>query len=139
MTLVDDEQVVETLLTDRTHPACGKRIDIRGSNGCVNDFDLLCSKYLIEGGRKFGIVTMKEIANGWRSLFEFPAELPGLLRDPNRNWVFGSASDMDTASSQFDEEENTDRFQPEGFDGEEITGQHLVLVMADKGAPGAFR
>ena len=42
-------------------------------------------------------------------------------------------------SAQLDEEESTDDFQPQSFDGEEIAGQHLLLVMTQERALGAFR
>ncbi len=139
MTFVQDEEVVETLLTNRTHPAFGKRIGIRGSDGGTDDFDLLCSKHLIEGSRKFGIVIMKEIANRWLSVFECPAELAGLLRDPSGGGMCGTTDHMDAASSQLNEEENIDSLQPESFNGEEIAGEYLVLIVTEKSAPGAFR
>lgn len=139
MTFVQDEEVVETLLTNRTHPAFSKRIGIRSSNGDADDFDLLCSKHLIEGSRNFGIVIMKEIANCWLSVFECPAELAGLLRDPSGGGMFGTIDEMDAASSQLNEEENMDSLQPEGFNGEEIAREYLVLVVTEKSAPGAFR
>jgi hypothetical protein len=37
----------------------------------------------------------------------------------------------------FDEEETVQGLQREGFDGEEIAGQELVSVVAEKRAPGA--
>ncbi len=52
--------------------------------------------------------------------------------------MFGTARDVDTACAQFNEEKYVDRFQPQGFDRKKVTGQHLVLVMAQERAPGAF-
>ena len=92
MTVVDDEQVVETFLSDGTYPTLGKRIGIRRPNGRADHFDLLRGKHLIESGRKFGVAIMEQIAKGWLSVFEFPAELSGLLRDPCGSWMFGTAT-----------------------------------------------
>ena len=47
----------------------------------MDHFDLLRSKHLIKGGKKFCVVIMEQTANGWLSVFEFPAELPSMLRD----------------------------------------------------------
>ncbi len=129
MTFVDDEQVLETLLTNRTHPPFGKRIGIRGSNGSTDDFVLLCSKYLIEGGRKFRIVIVEEIANHWFSLFEFPAQLPGLLGHPSVGEMRGTTGELDASRTKVDEEEHVQRLQKQGLKGEEVTGDNLLFVM----------
>ena len=53
--------------------------------------------------------------------------------------MFSTARNMDTTTSQLDKEEDINGFQPQGFDREEITSYHLLLVMPQEGAPGAFR
>ena len=67
-------------------------------------------------------MVMEEKANGWVLVFEFPAELPCLLRDPSGSWMFGTSRNMNTARSQLDEEQDIHRFEPQGFDREEIAG-----------------
>ncbi len=48
MSLVDDE-LVEALLANGTHPAFCISIGVRSANWCVDHFDVLCSKDMIEG------------------------------------------------------------------------------------------
>ena len=56
---------------------------------------------------------------------------------PGSSWVQGAASQMNLAGADLDEEEHVQCFQAQGFDREEITGQQVVLVLAQKGTPGA--
>ena len=53
--------------------------------------------------------------------------------------MLSTPGEVDTARAQFDEEEHVDCFQPQRFNREKITGQHLALVMAQERAPSAFR
>jgi len=101
----------------------------------VDDVDLLGSKYLIEGGRKFGIVIMKEITHRWLAPFDRPTELPGLLRDPSGSGMFGTTDDLNTASSQLDEEEDIHRLPMQRFDGEEIAREQLLSIVVQKRPP----
>ena len=55
MPFVDDDQLVEALLTGGTHPAFCVGISVRGTNGRMDHFDVLRCKDLIEGGGELGI------------------------------------------------------------------------------------
>jgi hypothetical protein len=44
---------------------------------------------------------------------------------------------MNPASAHLDKEEHIQGLQPQRFHREEITGQHLVLMLAQKSSPGA--
>lgn len=122
MRFIDNQQLIQTCFAHGSHPALGKSIGIRYSNGSADPFDVLRGKPLIKRGRKFGVVIMDAIADGWCSVFEFPAELSCWLGDPNRSSVLGTTSDVDAPCSQLDQEENADGFQPQGNDGEKVTG-----------------
>ena len=63
-------------------------------------------------------------------VFKCPTQLARLLRDPGGSGMLGTPREVDTAHAQFDEEEHVDRFQSQGFDGEKVTGQHLVYGRA---------
>ena len=69
MPFVDDDPVVEALLTGGAHPPFRVSIGVWGANWCVDHFDVLRSKDLIEDSGELGITTMKQIAKGWRLLF----------------------------------------------------------------------
>ena len=44
---------------------------------------------------------------------------------------------MHATAPEFDEKEDVQRLQPSGLDGEEVTSNHLVFVVLEKGAPTA--
>lgn len=44
---------------------------------------------------------------------------------------------MHSPSTQFDKKEDVEGMQANGFHGEEIAGEHLASIVAEKRAPGA--
>lgn len=52
--------------------------------------------------------------------------------------MLGTAREVNTVRAQFDEEENIDRFQPQSFDREKVTSPHLVVIIAQEGAPSSL-
>ena len=42
---------------------------------------------------------------------------------------------MDAPGTKLDKEQDINSFEPGGFNGEEITGQHLILIMGQEGLP----
>ncbi len=139
MTFIDNEEMIETFLSDGAHPTFCISIGIWRSDRCTNHLNVLCSKDPVEGGREFGIVIMNEKSKRGCSLFDFPAKLARLLGDPSGSWMFGATRDVDAPSSQFDKEQDIDGFQPECFDGQKITRQHLLPIMTEKCLPTTFR
>ena len=92
------------------------------------------SKNLIEAGGELRVSVMKEVAKSRCLVFKSPAELACLLGNPGRSRMLCAAREVDAACAQFNEEEHVDRFEPQGFDGEEIAGDELILVMVEKSA-----
>jgi hypothetical protein len=45
---------------------------------------------------------------------------------------------MDAAAAELHEEEDVEALEPDGLDGEEVDGEHLVGVLADEVAPGTL-
>ena len=45
-----------------------------------------------------------------------------------------TTGNMNAARPDFNEEQNIDRVESQGFDGEEITGEELISVMIEKSA-----
>lgn len=56
-------------------------------------------------------------------------------RPSRRHRVGGDASEIDTAGTQFDEEADVEGLQADGFDGEEVAGEQVVLVVLHQGPP----
>ena len=65
-----------------------------------------------------------------------PGHVPGLLSNPSGVGIPRATSEVNSTSTEFDEEERIDCSQHDRFDGEEITGEHLVFVVIEKRAPG---
>jgi len=51
----------------------------------------------------------------------------------------GAACQIDPACGVFDKEKHVEGLKREGFHRQKIAGQELLLVMSEKGAPGAAR
>jgi hypothetical protein len=113
MAFIDNKQVVETFLADRTHPTFGKSIGIRRSNGDADDFDLLRDKHLFKGDGEFPIVVMEEKVNRWVSVFEFPAELSGLLPKQQNLNVFLRFGQLTDSEQVQDGREEMSQCKPE--------------------------
>ena len=63
MPIVDDDEKVEALLTDRPNPAFCISIGVRSANRCVDHFDVLRSKDAIKGGSELCVPIMEQVAN----------------------------------------------------------------------------
>ena len=89
----------------------------------------------IEACRKVGVTIVKQKAERDFAILDLPAQVTRLLRYPRTRWVCGATSQMHASAAKFDEKQHVQSFQPGGFDGEEVTGNHLVLVVRQKRAP----
>ena len=120
MSFVDNDHVIEALLRDGVYPLFRVSIGAIGANRCADQFDVLCSKDVIEGGGELGIPVMEEKPKGSRLVFKRPTKLTHLLVDPAGGWMFRTTGNVDTTRAQFNEEEDINCFQPERFDGEKV-------------------
>jgi hypothetical protein len=82
---------------------------------------------------------MQQLAEGGLLIFKLPTELPRLLDDPSRVRVFGATSEVNATSTQLYKEEDINCFEPQRFDCEEVTGEHLLLIVTQERVPGVFR
>src|SRR5690349_6856805 len=67
----------------------------------------------------------------------FHTNCRGGTSDPLGFWPRGAASQMNSTRADLDEEEHVQRLQAQGFYGEEITHQELLLMLAQEGTPSA--
>src|SRR5258708_36403577 len=112
MLLIDNEQAIQTLTSNRTNPALSKGIRSRCPIRRVNHFNSRCLKNSIEGCRELGVPIMDKKTNGRCLLIQRPAQLAGLLSDPNRGRDTGTASQMDASTAALHEEEHVPYVQP---------------------------
>src|SRR5687768_1782732 len=80
---------------------------------------------------------MDQEADRDSAILDLPTELPGLLCHPHTRRARCAACQMDAPAAHLDEEQTIQRLQPGSFDGEEITGNDLVLGVRQKCAPRA--
>src|SRR5258708_19361751 len=103
-----------------------------------HDFHLFRSKGGVKRGDELAVMVVDQKAEWFcarSSGLQVPGKLSGLLGYPDRIGMLGDACQINPASAQFDEEQRVQRLQPDGFDGKEIAGQHLLFVMIQEGSP----
>ena len=84
---------------------------------------------------EFLVVIPDKKPNGWVTLLEFPHHLARLLSDPGVVRTSGTTGKMYPVAPNFNKHQHVDRLQKQGFDGEKIAGQELVLIMGHQMMP----
>jgi len=136
MAFIEDEQMIQALLSHAAHPPLGIGIGVWSPIRCQDHFYTLRDKHGIKTCGKLRITIVKEKTHLFPFLLEFPHELASLLRHPSCRRVRGTSSQMNATRPKLDEEEHLERLQPQRFYGEEITGQQLLLMLAKESTPG---
>src|SRR5215469_16509887 len=94
---------------------------------------------LVESGRELGVaVSVQELLGAQLALLELPSQVPRLLDHPLVVGAVGAAGEVNATVADLDEKENVEPGHPDRVHAEEVTGQHLVGVLADELAPGAL-
>lgn len=137
MAFAQDQELVQTLLSNRTNPAFGERIRIGSPHWRPDDRNILRCEDRLEARRELGVTIVDQEAHGEHAILNLPTELPRLLSHPRTGRVSRAAGQMDAATSQLNEKQDVQSLQPRSFDGEEVAGNHLVLVVCQKRAPTA--
>jgi hypothetical protein len=102
----------------------------------VDDLDALASEDLVEGGGELAVAVMNQEADRQLALLKRPGQVARLLRDPPSVRVLSQAGEAYAAALKLDEEEHVDPPQGDGFDGEQVAGDHGLRLAADELAPG---
>ena len=82
VTLVEDQDSIEALLSDRPDPTLGKRICIWRPHWRSDDCDILRPEDRVERHRKLGVAVMDQESHRQRAILDLPAQLPRLLCYP---------------------------------------------------------
>jgi putative transposase len=122
VTVTVDQGPVETLLTDCSYEAFGERVRSRCPNRGPDHPDALGTEDIIEGPRELGIAVSDEEPGCPEGGGH--GEVAGLLAHPRTVRVCGDAPKMHPSATHLDEEQHVEPTQPNGLDGEEVTGQH---------------
>ena len=102
--------------------------------GCGENVEALADEDGIESIRELAIVVADQEPQVM-GFVEVPQDLSGLLCDPGLGGVSGDASQVDATSSDLDEEEYIQGFQPDCFHCKEIASQKLIFVVREEGPP----
>jgi hypothetical protein len=133
--IIGDEEMIEAFLSGGTDPAFREGIRIRSPKGDGKNVEALADEDGIESIREFSIVVADEESQRGMGFVEVPQDLSGLSCDPGLGGVGGDASQVDATSSDLDEEEHLQGFQPDRFHCKEIASQKLFFVVREEGPP----
>ncbi len=97
MPFIDDDEMVEALLTDGPNPTFRISIRIRSANRCVNHFDVLGLKDAIKRHSELCVPIMEYVAKSRCLVFNHPAQLARLMCDSVGGRMLGTACNVDTA------------------------------------------
>lgn len=61
--------------------------------------------------------------------FKTPRQLAGLSGNPGCVGLRGAASEVDASGVEFYGKQNIHCLEPGGFNGEEVTSEHLILIV----------
>ena len=125
MLVVHDQQPVETLRANGAHEAIRQSVRLRRANRRTNHAHPLGAEHFVKPVGEFLVPVANQEAEGRRAVLTRPREVPGLRRDPRRARIRRAAREMDTATAQFDEEEDIQPLQPNRLDGEEVDRQQV--------------
>lgn len=87
--LVEADQGIETLLTDRTDPTVGIGGCFRSANRCFDDRDAFGLEHRIEDRRILAIAITNQVLHWIVGLLEAPKEVPSWLVHPRRDGMSG--------------------------------------------------
>ncbi len=139
MPLIHNQQVVETFLPHRANPPLGEGVGFGCLIGSADTGDVLGTEDGAEGRWELGIPVVDQEAHRHCSFVDLATELAGLLRDPRGGRVGWTASEVDPARPEFNENEDIEGLQPEGFDRKKVTCHDLVSVVSEERLPTAAR
>src|SRR6266508_3125494 len=134
MAAAEDEDMVEALPSRGPNPALGERVRPRRANWRLHHVEPLGAEDLIErpGELRVSIPEQEVVVlepSGDR-------EVPSLLGDPGRVGSAGRAGHVDPPGGELDEEQDVERLQEHGLDGEEVTSQHAPRLCSEELGPG---
>src|SRR5690348_4339025 len=88
--LVDDERVIQALGAERADNTFGDRVGVRRPGRGLDYREPLAGEDRVEANRELPVAVADEEAQGLaRTLLQLPAEIPRLLRDPDRGGMGG--------------------------------------------------
>src|SRR4030042_6016123 len=135
MSLIQNQEMIQTFLSTRPHPPLRKCIRIWSLVGNEDDIDTFTPEEGVKGLGIFPIIVANQETCRSFLFIESPDQLSGLLSHPEPIWICSDASQVDTTRGQFDEKEHIQGLQPDRFYGKKVTSQDLFFIVCHQAAP----
>ena len=115
-----DQRPVGALRPDDLDDPFGVGVGVRGPYRSQDHLGPLRAKDLIEGSDELGVAVVDEKPDSGGAIMKVQREVPGLLSDPGRVGMDGRGANVDPPAPEFDEQQDVERPEPGGLDGEEV-------------------
>ncbi|HKF18385.1 MAG TPA: hypothetical protein VKF14_14490 [Candidatus Dormibacteraeota bacterium] len=92
----------------------------------------------MECGGELGVTIPEKELGRESTVLESPGQIASLLHHPLRARVVGAAGEVNATAADLNKEEDVELGHPDGVDHKEVTGEHLVGMLAYEGSPGAL-
>jgi hypothetical protein len=134
----NDQQPVQALRADSADPPLRVGVRVRRLHRGHEHLDTLRPKHVIEPAAELRVSIANEEAHPASSFVQGQQQVARLLGDPGGIGIGGHTAQVDPAGIQLDEEQHIQLQppQPDGIDGEEITGDDPGCLLAQKRLPG---
>src|ERR671919_3128712 len=134
MSAAEDEDPVETVGADGSHPAFGVGVRVWRLDGRADYLDALGAEDLVEGVAELLVAVVDEESEGL-VISEFHDQVARLLGDPASVRTRGTGDVLDSSRRQRDEEEDVEPLQELCLDGEEVAGERARRLLAQECSP----
>jgi len=118
-----DEQPVQALGPHRPDPALGVGVGVGRLHWRKHHLGALRPKHVVEPAAELRVTIANKEMDPASSFLQDKQQVAGLLSDLGGVGVGGHSSHVNAPSIQFDEEQYVQPPQPDGVDGEEVTGE----------------
>ena len=102
MSIIPDQNVVETLVSGGFHPTFSVCICIGGLVGQGDDFDALGGEQGIEGGGVLAVIVTEQAADPRLLFLQQPGHVARLLCDPGAIGIVGDAGKVHASGAQLE-------------------------------------
>src|SRR5262249_1832860 len=134
----DDEEVIQALAPCCADEPLGDAVRPRGAGGEAHHSHALATEDFVECGGELGITIPEKELGRESPVLESPGQIASLLHHPLRARVVSAAGEVNATAADLNKEEDVELGHPDGVDHKEVTGEHLVGVLAYEGSPGAL-
>ena len=126
MSLVQNEQPVETFRPGGAHEPLRDAVGLRGAKRRANDLNPVTPKHLVKSVVEFLIPIANQEPNGFRAIHQCPGQLACAVNDPRRTGIRCSSGQVHPTAAQLNEEEHVEALQPDRLHREEIDGEQAL-------------